>query len=62
MAQRTVVVYYSDLSGAEIDERGVGVRFELDGTAYDIDLTADEHDALQAAFAPARGCRTTDAN
>ena len=52
MAQRTVIVYYSDLSGAEIDERGVGVRFELDGTAYEIDLAANEHDALRAALAP----------
>lgn len=52
MAQRTVIVYYSDLSGAEIDEQGVGVRFELDGTAYEIDLAEDEHDALRAALAP----------
>ena len=52
MAQRTVIAYYSDLSGFEIDEQCVGVRFELDGTAYEIDLAEDEQDALRAALAP----------
>jgi hypothetical protein len=52
MAQRTVIAYYSDLSGTEIDEQGVGVRFELDGTAYEIDLAKDEQDALRTALAP----------
>lgn len=52
MAQRTVVTYYSDLSGAEIDEKCAGVRFELDGSAYEIDLAEDEQDALRAALAP----------
>lgn len=62
MAQRTVIAYYSDLSGAEIDEQCVGVRFELDGSAYEIDLAEDEQDALRAALAPfvaaARPART----
>ncbi|WP_377639283.1 Lsr2 family protein [Oryzobacter terrae] len=62
MARRTVVAYYSDLSGVEIDDKGVGVRFELDGIAYEIDLAEDELDALRAAFAPfvaaARPART----
>ena len=52
MAQRTVIAYYSDLSGAEIGAQGVGVRFELDGTAYEIDLAEEEQDALRAALAP----------
>ena len=52
MAQRTVTVHYSDLSGAEIDEKGVGVRFELDGSGYEIDLAEHEVDALRAALAP----------
>lgn len=62
MAHRTVVTYYSDLSGAEIDEKCVGVRFEIDGSAYEIDLAEDEQDALRAALAPfvaaARPART----
>jgi hypothetical protein len=62
MARRTVIAHYSDLSGAEIDEQGVGVRFELDGTAYEIDLAGGEQDALRAALAPfvaaARPART----
>lgn len=62
MSRRTVIAYYSDLSGAEIDEQGVGVRFELDGTSYEIDLAEDEQDALRAALAPfvaaARPART----
>jgi hypothetical protein len=52
MARKTVIAYYSDLSGAEIDEKGAGVRFELDGIAYEIDLAEDERDAMRDALAP----------
>lgn len=52
MARRTVVTYYSDLSGVEIGQEGVGVQFGLDGDSFEIDLSADEHAALQEALAP----------
>jgi hypothetical protein len=52
MAQRTVVTYYSDLSGAEIGAEDVGVRFGLDGDDFEIDLSADEYNALHQALAP----------
>ena len=62
MARRTVVTYYSDLSGAEIGSEGVGVRFGLDGDAFEIDLSPEEHEALREALAPfvavARQART----
>lgn len=52
MARRTVVTYYSDLSGVEIAEDGVGVQFSLDGDSFEIDLSAEEHDTLRRALAP----------
>ena len=66
MAQRTITVYHSDLSGAEIDEKGVNVRFDFEGNAYEIDLAEHELDALRAALAPfvaaARPVRTQPAH
>ncbi|MEP9382929.1 Lsr2 family protein [Nocardioides sp. KR10-350] len=52
MSRRTVVTYYSDLSGAEIGSEGVGVPFSLDGDAFEIDLSPEEHEALREALAP----------
>lgn len=52
MARRTVVTYYSDLSGVEIDQSSMGVQFSLDGDSFEIDLSRDEHEALQQALAP----------
>lgn len=52
MARRTVVKYYSDISGAEIAKDGVGVQFSLDGDSFEIDLSAEEHEALRQALAP----------
>lgn len=47
MARRTVVAFYSDLSGVEIGQEGVGVQFCLDGDSFEIDLSAAEHEALR---------------
>ncbi|TIC79902.1 Lsr2 family protein [Nocardioides sp. GY 10113] len=66
MARRTIVTYYSDLSGAEIRSEGVGVPFGLDGDAFEIDLSPEEHEALREALAPfvaaARRVRTTSSH
>lgn len=52
MAQRTVVTFVSDLSGKPIEEDGATVRFALDGTSYEVDLTSKEQKALREALAP----------
>ncbi|MCC2591820.1 Lsr2 family protein [Tessaracoccus sp. OS52] len=53
MARRTVIAYYSDLSGVEISgSTEVSVQFSLDGTDYEIDLAPDEQSALREALAP----------
>lgn len=52
MARRTVVTYYSDISGVEIAEEGVGVQFSLDRDSFEIDLSAKEHETLRQALAP----------
>lgn len=46
-----MVTLVSDLSGRPIDEAGATVRFGLDGTSYEVDLTAQEQDALRQALA-----------
>lgn len=51
MAKREIVSYVSDLSGNRIDEREPTVRFALDGTDYEIDLTGDERARLRSALA-----------
>jgi hypothetical protein len=53
MAQRTITTVYSDLSGMEIaDGAGGTVRFAVDGSTYEIDLTDDEQATLREALAP----------
>jgi len=52
VAQRTVIVYHSDLTGVEIGEYGSGLQFSLDGTDYEIDLTQEEQAELREALAP----------
>lgn len=52
MARRTVVTYYSDLTGVEIDQSSVGVQFSLDGDSFEIDLAPEEHEELRRALAP----------
>lgn len=52
MARQEVVAYVSDLSGDTIEgEREPTVRFALDGTDYEIDLTGAERTDLRAALA-----------
>lgn len=52
MAQRTVITYYSDLSGDAIRSESGSLQFGLDGTNYEIDLTDKEADKLRKALAP----------
>jgi len=52
MAQKTVVQYFSDLSGAEVEPGNATVHFSLDGTRYEIDLTPKEQEKLRDALAP----------
>jgi hypothetical protein len=52
MARRTVTAYYSDLTGAAIDENESGTRFSLDGVDYKIDLTRSEQATLRDALTP----------
>ncbi|MCL3838750.1 histone-like nucleoid-structuring protein Lsr2 [Aeromicrobium duanguangcaii] len=48
MAQRVVTILTSDISGEEIPAgEGETVYFALDGTSYEIDLTAKEADELR---------------
>lgn len=51
MAKREIVSYVSDLSGDPIEERNPTVRFALDGTDYEIDLTRDERARLRSVLA-----------
>ncbi len=53
MAQRVVVRLTDDLSGAEIPAgKGETVTFDLDGTSYEIDLTAKNASVLRKALQP----------
>lgn len=53
MAQRVVIRLTDDLSGAEIPSgKGETVTFSLDGTSYEIDLTAKNASALRQAVRP----------
>ncbi len=53
MAQRVVVRLTDDLSGAEIPAgKGETVTFSLDGTSYEIDLTAKNASMLRKALRP----------
>ena len=49
MAQRIEVVLIDDIDGGNADET---VRFSLDGTSYEIDLSASNARRLRAAFGP----------
>lgn len=51
MARREVVEYTSDLSGETLDAEGSHtVAFSLDGSEYEVDLTADEQSHLRDAL------------
>jgi hypothetical protein len=53
MARRIVHQLVDDLDGSVLDVgEGETVRFSLDGTAYEIDLTERNAAALRDAFAP----------
>lgn len=53
MARRIVHQLVDDLDGTVLEVgSGETVLFSLDGTAYEIDLTDDNADALRAALAP----------
>ncbi len=53
MVQRLVTQLVDDLDGTELaDGAGESVRFSLDGTTYDIDLTRQNADKLRGALAP----------
>ena len=49
MAQKTQVILIDDIDGGAATET---VAFSLDGTAYEIDLTAGNASRLRDAFAP----------
>ncbi|GAA2556969.1 MULTISPECIES: histone-like nucleoid-structuring protein Lsr2 [Streptomyces] len=51
MAQKIVTVYTDDLTGAESDEVGTHT-FSLNGVYYEIDLTPENYDKLDAALRP----------
>ena len=49
MAQKIQVLLIDDLDGSEAEGT---VRFGLDGTEYEIDLSAEHAEALRSALAP----------
>ncbi|MFJ3310513.1 Lsr2 family protein [Streptomyces sp. NPDC086549] len=51
MVQKIVTVYSDDLTGTESDEVSTH-RFSLNGIEYEIDLTPDSYDKLDAALRP----------
>lgn len=52
MARKTVVQFVSDLSGEELGEDGVTLKFGVDGREYEIDLSKDEADGFYHAVNP----------
>ncbi|KKI18455.1 MULTISPECIES: histone-like nucleoid-structuring protein Lsr2 [unclassified Leucobacter] len=53
MAKRITEILVDDLDGTELtDGAGETVRFSLDGTAYEIDLSEAHATELREAFAP----------
>ncbi|MEV5775297.1 Lsr2 family protein [Streptomyces antimycoticus] len=51
MAQKIVTVYSDDLTGTDSDEVSTH-RFSLNGVDYEIDLTPENYDKLDAALRP----------
>lgn len=49
MATKTVVTLVDDLNGSDADET---IAFAIDGTNYEIDLSADNAAAFRAALQP----------
>jgi len=51
MAQKTIVTLVDDLDGTPIDQgQGETVKFSLDSTSYEIDLSSDNARELRDAF------------
>ncbi|MGP4112752.1 histone-like nucleoid-structuring protein Lsr2 [Streptomyces sp. 4N509B] len=51
MAQKVVTIYTDDLTGAEASDVSTH-RFSLNGVEYEIDLTPENYDKLDAALRP----------
>ncbi|MBB5110049.1 histone-like nucleoid-structuring protein Lsr2 [Streptomyces spectabilis] len=51
MAQKTIVITTDDLTG-ETSEEAQTHKFSLNGVAYEIDLTPENYDKLDAALRP----------
>ncbi|WP_030689650.1 histone-like nucleoid-structuring protein Lsr2 [Streptomyces sp. NRRL B-1347] len=51
MAQKTVIEFFDDLSGEKSDEIQTH-DFSLNGVEYEIDLTPENYDKLDAALRP----------
>lgn len=51
MAQKVVTIYTDDLTGTESDEVSTH-GFSLNGVEYEIDLTPENYDKLDAALRP----------
>ena len=49
MAQKVQIILEDDMDGGEADET---VSFALDGTSYEIDLNAENAEALRGVLAP----------
>jgi len=52
MAKRTSTIVIDDLTGAELGDDAVTVRFALEGTAYELDLAPRSAADLREALAP----------
>jgi hypothetical protein len=53
MAQKVITTLVDDLDGTEIPNgEGETVRFAIDGTSYEIDLTTDNAEKLRDALQP----------
>jgi hypothetical protein len=53
MAQKVIITLVDDIDGTEItDGEGETIRFAIDGTSYEIDLSAENAETLRAALQP----------
>ncbi|MGK9149482.1 Lsr2 family protein [Plantibacter flavus] len=52
MAMRRTVTTVDDITGEPLDDRGESLVFVFDGSAYEIDLSADNAAAFREAVAP----------
>lgn len=52
MAKTTRTVITDDIDGTVLDDNATPVRFALDGTQYELDLSEDNADELRQLLAP----------